>query len=220
MSGAITALKAQRRSADRLNLYIDGEFRCGIAMDVVATERLRIGQPVDDALLERLIAADEAWKAKQAALSLLGTRARGTGELMDRLRRKGYSPPAIDWAIAESQRLGYLDDNAFAEAWVRDRMRLRPRGARALAAELGKKRVPQDIARAAIERVMRNEATGEREMCAQVAAKWLRSHSLSTASPEERQKLERRFTSYLARRGFSADTIRDAVATNLRTPAE
>ena len=215
MSGAITALKAQRRSTDRLNLYIDGEFRCGIAMDVVATERLRIGQTVDEALLERLIAADEAWKAKQAALSLLGARARGTGELTDRLRRKGYTQPAIDWAISESQRLGYLDDAAFAEAWVRDRVRLRPRGPRALAAELARKRVPSDIARAAIDRVMRNDAVGEKELCADVAAKWLRTHNTETASREDSQNLQRRFTAYLARRGFSSDTIRDAVKRHL-----
>ena len=127
MSGVITALKAQRRSADRLNLYIDGDFRCGIAMDVLVSERLRIGDSVSEELLERLIAADESWKAKQAALSLLGTRARGTGELADRLRRKGFPPSAVDWAIGEVRRLGYLDDAAFAESWVRDRLRLRPR---------------------------------------------------------------------------------------------
>ncbi|HEX6693836.1 MAG TPA: RecX family transcriptional regulator [Longimicrobiales bacterium] len=216
MSGTITALKAQRRSPDRLNLYVDGEFRCGIAMDVVATERLRIGQTVDEAMLERLIAADEAWKAKQAALSLLGTRARGTGELTDRLRRKGYSQPAIDWAISESQRLGYLDDAAFAEAWVRDRVRLRPRGPRALAAELARKRVSPDVARAAIDRVMQHDSVSEQELCADVAAKWLRTHDTAASSPEDRQKLQRRFTAYLARRGFSSDTIRDAVAQHLR----
>jgi hypothetical protein len=68
IGGIITALKAQRRNAERANLEVDGSFVCGVAWEVVLAEGLRVGAALDAAALRRLQAADEQWRAKDAAL--------------------------------------------------------------------------------------------------------------------------------------------------------
>lgn len=40
----ITALEPQKNSKRRYNLYLDGEFKCGITEDSVAVFRLKAGQ--------------------------------------------------------------------------------------------------------------------------------------------------------------------------------
>src|SRR5690349_3533751 len=68
--------------------------------------------------------------------------------------------------------LGMIDDAAFAGTLVRDRVRLRPQGARRLASELRQKGVDEETARAAIRETMEGEATDERELARRAAEKW------------------------------------------------
>jgi regulatory protein len=208
--GIITAVRAQRRNAERANLYVDGEFRCGIAWDVLLREQLHTGDVITAGTLERIAREDVHWKATQAALSLLNARPRAAGELRDRLRRKGYDDRAIEHAMSEADRLGFIDDAAFAESWVRDRLLLRPRGPRALVAELCRKRVAADVAHAAVARVLGNHTKDEAELCRECADKWLRTHTdrKGDASPDARR---RRLAGYLQRRGFSGDAVRAAL---------
>lgn len=208
----ITGLHSQRRHSGRANLHVDDAFHCGIAWELVVEHGLHVGDEVSAGLLERLRAADERWQAKQAALTLLATRGRARRELGDRLSRKGFGPVAVDYALAEVERLGFIDDRAFAEAWVRDRLRARPRGSRALLAELTRKGVARETARQAVERAMADGDTDEMSLCRQAAAKWLRTKGGAIAGDaDQRRRQERRLAAYLARRGFGSGQIRTAL---------
>jgi regulatory protein len=65
-------------------------------------------------------------------------------ETRRRLRDLGYAPATCDEVTDRLVELGYLDDVAFARAWVESRDRARPRGALALRTELVRKGVPRD----------------------------------------------------------------------------
>jgi regulatory protein len=215
----ITALTRQRRHPGRANLHIDGAFHCGIAREVVYAERLSVGDDITAERLQRLRHADDCWRATDAALSLLAARARARRELADRLRRKGFDPAAVDHALERVERLGLIDDRAFAEAWVRDRLRLRPRGTRALVAELRGKGVAPSVARSAVADVMRTEGTDDADLCRQAAEKWLRSRADAAVNQErggvadrdEQRRREGRLAAYLARRGYASAAIRDVL---------
>lgn len=218
MSMTITKLVPQRRNPDLVNVHIDGEFRTAVAYAALTAEQLRTGDAVTDEQLKRLLAADEKWKAKDAALVLLSVRARAHGELADRLRRKGYSDAATAHALQEVDRLGFIDDAAFAESWVRDRLKLRPRGSQALVYELVRKRVAADVARAAVARVMAAEHVNDDELCLAAAARWAHTHKLKPGEDDVRH--ERRLSGFLARRGYQPGAIRTAVAAALRGDAD
>jgi regulatory protein len=218
MGMTITKLTPQRRSRDLVNVHIDGEFRTVVAYAALNAERLRTGDVITEEQLERLLAADERWKAKDAALGLLSVRARARGELAERLRRKGYSDAAMAHALTEVDRLGLIDDAAFAESWVRDRLKLRPRGSHALVYELVRKRVPSDIARAAVSRVMDAEHVSDDELCMAAAARWVNAHRPKPGEDDLRR--ERRLSAYLGRRGYRPGAIRTAVALTLRGRAD
>jgi regulatory protein len=218
MSMTITKLVPQRKNPDLVNVHIDGEFRTAVAYAALNAERLRTGDAVTGEQLERLLAADEKWKAKDAALVLLGVRARARGELAERLRRKGYSDAATAHALQEVDRLGFIDDAAFAESWVRDRLKLRPRGSQALVYELVRKRVAADVARAAVARVMTAAHVNDDELCLAAAAHWAHTHTRKPGEDDVRR--ERRLGGYLARRGYRPGAIRTAIAAALPGDAD
>lgn len=209
MTRTITRLEPQRRNPELVNLYLDGELHGAVALTAVDAERLHSGDTITQEQLDRLLAADERWKARHAALSLLSVRARARGELRDRLNRKGFGDAAVEHALAEVDRLGFVDDAAFAESWVRDRLTLRPRGARALVHELGRRHVATDVARAAVARVMEAQSISDDELCNSAARRWLQTHPARAGEDDARR--ERRLAGFLARRGYRPGAIRSAV---------
>lgn len=140
------------------------------------------------------------------ALELLSFRPRSESELETRLRRADHAPDAITDALARCRDLGYLDDRAFALSHVRDRLRLNPRGRRALRSELYRKGVDRDVAEEAIEEAFDEAGIDERGLARELAAK--RAGALDRLDPVAAR---RRLSGYLARRGFPGAIVRDVV---------
>jgi regulatory protein len=88
-----------------------------------------------------------------AAARFLEVRPRSVAEVRRRLRSAGYSAALVEGALVRLVELGFLDDAAFARAWVESRDRARPRGERALRVELRQKGVGREET---------DEALGER----------------------------------------------------------
>lgn len=98
----------------------------------------------------RRAAVDDPADVLAAAARFLEARPRSSYELRRRLRDAGYRADLVEGALERLTELGYLDDAAFACAWVESRDRARPRGARALRDELRRMGVPAADAEAAL----------------------------------------------------------------------
>lgn len=76
-----------------------------------------------------------------------------TGELRDKLRRMAVPAPEADAIIARLQRERYVDDARFAAAFVRQKAGIARWGRRKIAAALRTKKVPDAIARQALDEI-------------------------------------------------------------------
>lgn len=201
----ITSISPQKRNPERVNVHVDGAFRIALAAEIVYAAPLRVGDLVTDAQLAELELRDQTWKAREAALNLLSFRPRTAAELRRRLREKGFDEAIADECAAALEQRGLVDDSSFAEMFVRDRVRLRPRGRRRLVQELRSRGVDAETAGAAIAEVWANEGVSDVDLAREVAAKW------SPRTGEERLRARRRLFGFLARRGFSGETARTVI---------
>jgi regulatory protein len=142
-------------------------------------------------------------EAMRIAQHYLSVRPRSRRELLLQLRRKGMVDEAIDTVLARCEELGYLDDRAFAAAFARDRIRLRPCGVRRMLGDLREKGVAEADALGGIREAMAEEEVGERELLERVAR--ARVSRLEGLDP---QVAARRLFAFLSRRGFPADEVR------------
>ena len=94
---------------------------------------------------ERRAAVEDVGEVLDAAARFLESRPRSTAEVRRRLTFAGYRHDLVDAAIVRLTELGYLDDAAFAQAWVESRDRAHPRGEHALRQELRLKGVDRQI---------------------------------------------------------------------------
>jgi regulatory protein len=195
--GKITALTEQKSDATRVSVFIDGEYACGLYRSDAEKAGLTVGRELEVAEINGLIYAADADKAYRYALRFLAVRPRSVAEVEKRLRLKGYSGAAI---IAVTERLteeGYLDDEVFAETWVRDRLVLKPKGRRALIAELVDKGVARSVGEKAIEETL---TESEEELARRALGSF--ESRFDVESPEN---VRRKAYTFLARRGFPAD---------------
>jgi regulatory protein len=144
-----------------------------------------------------------------AALRLLAPRRRGVEELRGRLRRKGFQAQEVANCLAWLEERDLLDDEAFARALIRDRLRFSPRSPSLLRRELALKGIDPSLAAATVETVLEEESLSEETLAERAAVAWVRKQGqgalrdlLDDALTPERERARRRFRGFLARRGF------------------
>lgn len=196
----ITALERQKRRPDRVSVFVDGAFAVGLSAAAASDLGLEIGRELAEDELRRMAFAAEVDRAHARALRYLRDRLRSRHELKQRLRRYGYNGDVVAATVELLAAGGLVDDRAFAGAWVRDRVRLKPKGRRALRAELAAKGVaPEDVEAALAENVDEGE---------EALAKRALAPRLEALRDKGERKGRAATMSFLARRGFNADLAR------------
>ena len=102
-------------------------------------------KPTDTERREARARVEDPAEVLDAAARFLETRPRSAAEVRRRLASMGYRTQLVEDAVRRMTELGYLDDEAFARAWVASRDRARPRGGHALRRELQLKGVERDV---------------------------------------------------------------------------
>lgn len=141
-------LKGAAGEAVRIHLS-DGSFFI-LHAEVFAREGIAAETPLDAEKVAALLSQSERVFARLRALSLLSRAAHSRKGLERKLASRGFSTEAIRYAIDRVSELGYLDDRAFAESWVRSRMSVGKTGWNALYKGLLTKGVARPIAEAVV----------------------------------------------------------------------
>ena len=156
---------------------------------------LYAGMDLDGETRSRLEAAAQTAKAKDRALNILAARPHSRRELTGKLAEKEV-PPAQAEEIADwLERLGLLDDAAYAQTLVRHYV-AKGYGVYKLREELYRRGVPKDLWDGALEGLEEDTA----------AIDDLLRRKLRGADPEDRKALKRA-TDALARRGYRWEEI-------------
>ncbi len=206
LAGHITSLRFQKKNKERVNVYLDDEY--AFALPVLTAAQLRRGQFLDDGEIAQLRMLDLEAKAYDRALHFLAARPRSEWEIRRKLEgyqsRDGH-PLDEDQTTAIIERLkaqNYVDDEAFAQYWVDQRNRFKPKSPRALQYELRRKGVAVTIIEAVIN-AETEPVTAALDAARQRAYRW---YDL----PE--QEFHKKMVAFLQRRGFGWDVVQEVVA--------
>lgn len=202
----ITDLKIQKSDKTRANLYIDSQFAFGVEMVTVMKLGLKIGQEVSQRQLEEAIFDSEKSVAFGKAVDYLSRGMKTVSQMKTYLEKKGFSLPVVKYVLEKLQEYRYLDDAAYAEAYVRQNSG--NKGNRRLRAELVQKGVNREQA----EKSADCDSETEQRNASLLAEKYLKNKPCDV---KNLQRLQR----YLLSRGFEFDTV-NAVVRNYRRGQE
>ena len=195
----VTALKRQKRSDTRVNVYLDGAYTFALPDLELSLSGLRVGSELSDEQVAEYRSRAEDEGAYARAVRFMAVRPRSRREVEDYLARKMVAPDVIQEIVGRLMRVGLLDDRAFAESWVANRQLLRPRSRRRLEQELASKGLARDDIQAALEGL-----EGEAELKSLIEV------------VEKKQRLPQyhepqRLVGYLARQGYGYELIKRAL---------
>lgn len=196
----ITALKQQVKRPERISVFIDGTYSFSLSMDELVRERLAVKQEIDAPRLKQLQKASEDGKVRMRTLAWVAMRPHSTYECQEYLRRKKVDPSLAEQLIGEFSRLGYLNDEAFAEWLVRLR-RTQGKSDVAVRADLSRKGIRGSLAASALEAT--SEESTEAERLQRLIEKKIRL-SRYRADPNK-------LVQYLVRQGFQYSAVRSAL---------
>ncbi|CAL9380756.1 Regulatory protein RecX [Streptomyces sp. enrichment culture] len=137
---------------------------------------------------------DPAERARAICLRLLTGAPRTRQQLTEALRKREIPDPVIEEVLDRFQELRFIDDAAFAGAWVESRHHGRGLARRALARELRTKGVDPEVIEEAV-----GALDSERE---EATARELVERKLRATRGLERDKRLRRLAGMLARKGY------------------
>ncbi|MGB8404314.1 MAG: recombination regulator RecX [Mycobacterium sp.] len=149
-------------------------------------------------------------QAKAVCLRLLTSRARTRAELEAALDKRGYSEGVAGRVLDRLAKVGLIDDEDFAEQWVRSRHVNAGKGKRALAAELRRKGVDDEVINQALADI---DSGAERQRAEQLVRDKLRRERLGDEADDT--KVTRRLVGILARRGYNSSMAFDVVSVEL-----
>lgn len=195
-------MERQKRRRLRVSVFLDGAFAFGVNEEAVLRFGLRKGMELSEELRRDIEDCDLRVQAKLFAERHIAARMRSERELRQYLKKKEIPEEIIDETIATFIRVQLLNDEEFARAWVRDRMRMKPKSGFLLRRELSAKGIKREV----IDRVLGEEAQEDETMVIQLAHDWLRRHSSLDAIAAKR-----RLAGFLQRRGFSASAVYGAL---------
>lgn len=205
----ITAITAQQKDKNRVNVMVDGKYRFSLDIFQYADLGLKVGQEYSDEELTTLEQEGVFGKVYVRALEYCLMRPHSAREVKDYLFKKtrdtrtktgdvkkGISPEVTARVFDRLTEKGYIDDEKFTRYWVENRSLTKGASRRKLQAELRAKGVESMI----IERFLSESDRSDDDELQKVIAK-------KRARYPDRQKLMQ----YLARQGFSYDDISAAL---------
>ncbi|MCD4813695.1 recombination regulator RecX [bacterium] len=196
----ITAIQPQVKRKKRYSIFIDDVFFFGVDQAVVAKLDLKTGQVVEPQDLQTIMRSEEELQVQARCLRLLERRAHSRYELSVKLRQRGIEDAIAATVLDRLQHTGLINDQVFAEMFIRDRMTMASMGTQRLQLELMKRGIDRQIVETAIAQEVEGD---EEDRCWELAERKMRVY----------QKLDsavarRRLTAFLGRRGFQYECIR------------
>lgn len=209
----ITNIQSQVKNPDRLNIFIDGEFKFSLDISQVVDFRLKIGTEVGDDDLRELEEASVFGKIYLRALEYCVSRPRSIRELKDYLYKKtqqtkyknrkgeikirdGVSQKVADQVLERLIDKKYINDEVFTRWWAENRNQRKGISRRKLQSELIAKGVDVNLINLVLSESDRDDSNEIDKIIAKKSSRY-----------NDKQK----FMQYLMRQGFNYDDVRSAL---------
>ena len=195
----ITAITAQEKHKERVNLFVDGEFFAGVSLETAMKLRLKVGDNVDETRLNEILKETERTEALNKAADYALKTLKTKRQVKDYLFKKGYSEETVWQAVDKLKEYGYIDDKEYSRRFIESTSKTQ--GKRLIEYKLMMKGVKKEDIAAAYETAETDENSSARALC----EKYLRNKE------KTKEKVLKAYK-YLIGKGFSYEQADYAVA--------
>ncbi|MGI6586887.1 MAG: hypothetical protein GX301_04345 [Gracilibacteraceae bacterium] len=191
----ITKIEQQIKNIKRYNIYIDGEYRFSVESDILQELCLSEGMELNETEFNKTLETIQYKGALRAALYMLARASKTEKEIERRLCEKQHDSKAIKRAVQYLKKIGYINDESYAESYIRAIKGTTGASRRSIYQKLFSKGIDKEIIKQKLD-----EAEMDDYESAAIAAR-KKAPYLKGSSREKRIKL----LNFLYRKGFGID---------------
>ena len=196
----ILNIKRSTRYNDRIIVKLDDKSVFRVPEDAFVLNPLHVGQTVTLDEIENYDVKMRLQEAKDAAFKLLSFRMRSIAEMRKRLKEKSFSQIEIDHVIDKLTKLNYLNDVEFGKAFVKEKIKNKKIGPKAIKSELFPHQLSPDFVDELIESVYKKYKIND------LITFHLKRKKIKKNTQMNKSDLSR-LNNYLLRKGFEWDNI-------------
>ncbi len=200
----VVDIQVQKRRKNRRNIYLDDGSVFGVSEDVFISIPIHIGDTISDQVFNDILESDSKSKIYNSAISLLSYRMRSKSELKDRLIRKNYNEDGIMDVINNLELKGYLDDEKFAYAFAKEKVKNKLIGPAALKFEMSSHKLDLELIDRTINSIY--DMFPQKMIINRLITKWKVKDSIG-----KDPKIKSRIINRLKNKGFYWDDIQSAI---------
>ena len=193
----LTAIKPQKNKK-RVNIYLDNKFGFGLDLENFVKLGLKVEQEISEEEIGEIVKKAEFQKTLDKLLKFATVRLRSEKEIRVWFKRKKVHESIHKELFNRLNKLELIDDAKFAQWWLGQRSQFKPRGKRALQAELRMKGIKKEVIESALSSLKIDEGKIAKELLIKKEYKWK-----DLPKREARQKMGQ----FLSRKGFSWEII-------------
>ena len=196
----ILSIKRSTRYNDRIIVKLDDKSVFRVPEDAFVLNPLHIGETVTLDEIDDYDVKMRFQEAKDAAFKLLSFRMRSIAEMRKRLKEKSFSQIEIDHVIDKLTKLNYLNDVEFGKAFVKEKIKNKKIGPKAIKSELFPHQLSPDFVDELIESVYKKYKIND------LITFHLKRKKIKKNTQMNKSDLSR-LNNYLLRKGFEWDNI-------------
>lgn len=193
----ITKVEIQKNNADRVNVYIDDKFYCGLYLDTCLKYGIEKGVQIEKDTIDEYILDSEKHTAFNKTMNYLKSALKTRKQVREYLNKKEYNKITIDYVLDKLTEYGYVSDEQYALSYIETYKN--KYGPLRLKANLIQKGVDKEL----VDKCLETNLNSDDELDSgleKVASKYLKNKEIT---PENIAKLVR----FLSYRGYEFDSI-------------
>lgn len=189
--GIITEISRQR-TKNRVNIFVDNEFKSGLDFESAVKFGLKVGKEIDDEYLNKVIEESETNSAFNVSLNFISAVFKSKYEVKQKLLKKGFTENVIERTLKKLEEYHYIDDYEYAKLYINS---VSNKSKREISEKLRIKGVSKDIIQELLSEV---DDESEESNAFNYAVKYLKNKILD-------DKTKRNLIANLMRKGYSYD---------------
>lgn len=197
----ITSVEKSKKNKGMFSVFVDDRYAFSIPEEDYLRLCLYEKKEISDEEIEFIRKNVTFKSAKSQAVKYLSYRLITEAQLFDKLQGKGFDEDTILDVISELKSMGYINDLIYAQKYVYERIKLKPKSKKMLKMELKSKGVSEDIA---------DQVLNEMEIDEDIVIDRLIKKKFGKYNIKEPQ-IEKKIYYFLLHRGFSMENIRTAL---------
>lgn len=201
----ITSIEIQKKNKNRYSLFIDDEFYCGVHEDVIVNLALHKNMSVDQSFLNQVFQEEMLAKGKYEALHYISYRMRSKKEVIDKLKNLDYDEETIDQIMPFLYEHRFIDDLAFAKAFISDKCRLSKHSLKKIRYSLQEKGIDETLFTKASEEYLDYDLINLEKLLPSKYNKLLEKHK------NEPFVLDQKIKSFFYQKGFHIEDIKQVL---------